>query len=140
MPSGFRLGPRNLVVAERFSLGTSPVDWPGFFWDPETEVPERSQHRGEHNSLVGDVQRTIDVQTLKRPDKLSKGGFKEHASLEVQRAVDFQPVEQQGKHKQLTTRHVSWQYVFSKGEIRGARASQEELKMPKDSSRTAKVR
>ena len=31
MPSEFCLGPRNLAVAERFSLGTSLVDWPGFF-------------------------------------------------------------------------------------------------------------
>ena len=93
MPSEFCLGSRNLAVAESFSRGTSPVDWPGFSLDPETvnavlrkgEVPGRSQHREEHNSLVGDVQRTIDVQTLKRPDKLSKGGFlaPEHSQTDV---------------------------------------------------------
>ena len=30
VPSGFSHGPRNLAVAERFSRGTSPVDWLGF--------------------------------------------------------------------------------------------------------------
>ena len=32
----FSLGPRNLVVAERFSRGTPPVDWRGFSLDPAT--------------------------------------------------------------------------------------------------------
>ena len=78
MPSGFSLGPQNLAVAERFSLGTSPVDWLGFSLDPETvsavlrngEVPGRPQRHG-----------TEGLQCLK-----------EHASLEVQRAIDVQPV------------------------------------------------
>ena len=51
MPSGFSLGPRNLAIAERFSRGTSPVDWLGFSLDPTTvsavigneEVPRRPQ-------------------------------------------------------------------------------------------------
>ena len=61
MPSEFCLGSRNLAVAERFSHGKSPVDWPGFALDPET-VPwhRRPQVSQEHASL--EVQRVVDVQ------------------------------------------------------------------------------
>ena len=120
----------NRAIAESFSLGTSPVDWPGFSLDPETvsvvlrnrEVPGRPQHRGseclkclkEHNSLVGDVRRTVDVQPVKRSDKLSKREFlvPEHRQTDIvhsghpqrhcteglqclkeQRAIDVQPVK-----------------------------------------------
>ena len=64
------------------------MDWPSFSLDPETvstvlrsvKVPGHPQHRGteglkchkEHNSLIGDVQRTVDVPSVERPDKLSK--------------------------------------------------------------------
>ena len=51
VPSEFCLGPRNHAIAERFSRGTSPVDWPGFSLDPATvsAVLHNGKAQGAHS-------------------------------------------------------------------------------------------
>ena len=61
VPSGvLPWSPELCCELNRFSFGTSPVDWPGFPLDPETvsavfrdgEVPGRPQHRGTEGPEV----------------------------------------------------------------------------------------
>ena len=51
VPSEFCLGPRNHAITERFSRGTSPVDWPGFSLDPATvsAVLHNGKVQGTHS-------------------------------------------------------------------------------------------